>query len=88
MEEQRKIKEQGGAIAVQNPVLKWLDNYWYHYKWHTIVVAFFIFVGIVGFLIDSIKKAKQDNTTKHKLSVAVAIALLLFGLFMLADAFM
>ncbi|MBE6553700.1 MAG: hypothetical protein E7666_05085 [Ruminococcaceae bacterium] len=49
MEEQRKIKEQGGAIAVQNPVLKWLDNYWYHYKWHTIVVAFFIFVGIVCF---------------------------------------
>ena len=49
---------------------------------------FFIFIGIVGFLIDSIKKVKQDNTTKHKLSVAVAIALLLFGLFMLADAFM
>ena len=49
---------------------------------------FFVFIGSVGFLIDSIKKVKQDNTTKHKLSVAVAIALLLFGIFMLADAFM
>lgn len=49
---------------------------------------FFTFVGIVGFLIDSIKKVKQDNTTKHKLSVAAAIVLLLFGIYMLADAFM
>ncbi len=24
--------------------LKWLDNYWYHYKWHTIFAAFGIFV--------------------------------------------
>ena len=22
-------------------VYKWLDNYWYHYKWHTIIVLFF-----------------------------------------------
>ena len=25
-------------------VLKWLDNFWYHYKWHVIVVAFFVVV--------------------------------------------
>ncbi len=24
-----------------NKFLKWLDNYWYHYKWHTIITAFF-----------------------------------------------
>ncbi len=23
---------------------KWLDNYWYHYKWHTIIGAFFALV--------------------------------------------
>ncbi len=28
-------------------VLKWLDNYWYHYKWVTIIVAFFVIVGSV-----------------------------------------
>lgn len=27
---------------------KWLDNYWYHYKWHTIVVVFFVSVAIIG----------------------------------------
>ncbi len=28
-------------------VLKWLDNYWYHYKWTTIVVVFFLSVAII-----------------------------------------
>lgn len=27
---------------------KWLDNYWYHYKWHTIIVAFFLIIGIIS----------------------------------------
>lgn len=49
---------------------------------------FFVFIGIVGFLIDSIKKVKRDNTTKHKFTVAVAVALSLFGLFVLVDAFL
>ena len=26
---------------------KWLDNFWYHYKWHTIAVVFVIIVAIV-----------------------------------------
>lgn len=25
-------------------VLKWLDNYWYHYKWQTLIALFFIVV--------------------------------------------
>ncbi len=28
-------------------VLKWLDNFWYHYKWTVIVVTFFVSVFIV-----------------------------------------
>ena len=28
--------------------LKWLDNYWYHYKWHTIIVTFFLVIGIIS----------------------------------------
>ena len=27
---------------------KWLDNYWYHYKWVTIIVALFAVFAIVG----------------------------------------
>ena len=28
--------------------LKWLDNYWYHYKWHTIIVSFFVIIGTIS----------------------------------------
>lgn len=37
-------KISGGDIKIQGRFLTWLDNYWYHYKWATIVVAFFIIV--------------------------------------------
>ncbi|MBQ9132263.1 MAG: hypothetical protein IJX62_07325 [Clostridia bacterium] len=43
----REDKPQGGEIVIENRFLKWLDNFWYHYKWTVIVVAFFIFVAIV-----------------------------------------
>jgi len=32
-----------------NKFLKWLDNFWYHYKWHTIIGVFaavFLIVGV------------------------------------------
>ncbi len=30
-----------------NKILKWLDNYWYHYKWITIIVVFFAIFLII-----------------------------------------
>ncbi len=27
--------------------LKWIDNFWYHYKWTFIIVVFFLVVGII-----------------------------------------
>ncbi|MBQ8696509.1 MAG: hypothetical protein IJ519_02210 [Clostridia bacterium] len=30
-----------------NRLIKWLDNYWYHYKWHTLIVSFFLVVGVI-----------------------------------------
>ena len=42
-------KEQAGEIVVSNPFLKWLDNFWYHYKWTVIVIGFFLLVFIVCF---------------------------------------
>jgi len=34
-------------IKVKTPFSAWLDNFWYHYKWHTIVAAFVIIVGVL-----------------------------------------
>ena len=28
--------------------LKWLDNYWYHYKWPTIIVSFLVLIGTIS----------------------------------------
>lgn len=48
MNEQNE-KIEAGEIVVQNRFVKWLDNYWYHYKWPTLIVAFFLLVGVVCF---------------------------------------
>ena len=32
------------AVEETSPVMKWLDNFWYHYKWTVIVVLFFVSV--------------------------------------------
>ena len=48
MEDRRSDKEYTEGISIEkNKFLKWLDNYWYHYKWVTIIVAFFVVVGII-----------------------------------------
>ena len=43
-------KYEGREIRTQSKLLAWLDNYWYHYKWHTIIIGFFLMVGIVCFV--------------------------------------
>lgn len=37
MEENNKMPDT--QIAVKSQFWKWLDNYWYHYKWHTIIIG-------------------------------------------------
>lgn len=37
-----------GIKNIMSKFSKWLDNYWYHYKWHTIIVAFFLVIGIIS----------------------------------------
>ena len=44
-----KEKQTAGEIIIQNRFIKWIDNIWYHYKTHILVVAFFILVGVVCF---------------------------------------
>ena len=35
---------EAGEIKVKMPFSKWFENYWYHYKWHTIAVVFTVIV--------------------------------------------
>ncbi len=43
----QKLSDDGVEIVEQSPILRWLDNFWYHYKWTVIIVAFFLLVLIV-----------------------------------------
>ena len=38
---------------------KWLDNYWYHYKWQTLIAAFFLFAVI--FLVVSTMNIREAD---------------------------
>lgn len=40
-------KLNGTDIKVEGKFSKWLENYWYHYKWPTIIVSFFVIVVLV-----------------------------------------
>ena len=45
MEEKNEKYE--GDVKLKSPFLEKLDNFWYHYKWHTIVTIFVLIVGII-----------------------------------------
>lgn len=43
----RTEKREAGEIGAQSKLIRWLDNYWYHYKWPTIFVAIALVCVIV-----------------------------------------
>ena len=46
MPEERNEEKLSGDVKVTSPFLTKLENFWYHYKWTTIIVSFFAFEGI------------------------------------------
>ena len=46
-----EIKPDGNEIdfTSESKFLRWWDNYWYHYKWHTIIAAFVILLAVFVF---------------------------------------
>ena len=45
MKDEKQYTE--GISVKESGALAWLDNFWYHYKWATIIVAFFVLVFAV-----------------------------------------
>lgn len=56
----REEKLEPELIVERSPVLAWLDNFWYHYKWHVIVGAFFVAVFIIA-MAQMISRPKYDT---------------------------
>jgi hypothetical protein len=51
------------SLAEQSPFVKWLDNFWYHYKWPVIIVAFFVIVIAVCLLQQTGERKNDLNIT-------------------------
>ncbi len=47
MEEKNRPEEYGSDVEMKSPLLTKLDNFWYHYKWHSIVALFLIFTVLI-----------------------------------------
>ncbi len=54
-------KLEAGDIVAASPALRWLDNFWYHYKWTVIVVAFFVTVAVVG-IVQMVNRPSYDTS--------------------------
>ena len=54
-------KLEAGDVVAASPALRWLDNFWYHYKWTVIVVAFFVTVAIVG-IVQMVGRPSYDTS--------------------------
>ena len=51
-------------LTSESKLLRWWDNYWYHYKWHTIIVGFFVFLALfLGF--GQVKSPKADTVVTY-----------------------
>ena len=57
MKEEKAYTE--GISMKESKFLSWFDNFWYHYKWHTIVTVFIVIV-LTFCLVQSCSKKEND----------------------------
>ena len=50
-------EKQGTQVGVKSPFLSWLDNFWYHYKWQTLIALFLVF----AILVCSVQMCKRED---------------------------
>lgn len=56
-------KYEGGEIKVQSPFMKKIENFWYHYKWHSLIALFLI----VTLTICSVQMCTREEYDLHVL---------------------
>lgn len=55
--EENKNETPSGEIKIKEPLGKRLENFWYHYKWHSIIAAFLV----VTVLICSLQMCRREK---------------------------
>ena len=61
MEENKRDEEYGSDIKIKLPISKKLENFWYHYKWHTIAAVFII----VAIVVCSLQMCSRESVDFH-----------------------
>ncbi len=56
-EKQKGTQSANAEVGVKSPLLAWLDNFWYHYKWHALIALFLIF----AILVCSVQMCKKQD---------------------------
>lgn len=52
-------KAQNAEIRIENRALKFIENFWYHYKWHFLGILFLLFV-VVTIIVQTATKEDAD----------------------------
>lgn len=61
----REEKQYTEGIAIKKgKAFTWLENFWYHYKWHTLIAAFLLIVAVVC-IAQSCTKENSDITVTY-----------------------
>ena len=50
----------GNEAKEKSKLRLWVENYWYHYKWQTVFVVFFLIVGIIC-TVQAVENQKYDS---------------------------
>ena len=61
MEENKNGEQYGSDISIRSPFTAKLENFWYHYKWHSIVALFLI----ISILVCSLQMCAQETVDFH-----------------------
>ena len=56
-------KHEGGDIAIRSPFLEKFENFWYHYKWHSLI-AFFL---VLTFTVCTLQMCSRSDYDLHVL---------------------
>lgn len=57
-------KLEAGDVVAASPLLRWLDNFWYHYKWTFLITVFFVVIGIIC-LVQFIERPRYDTSLAY-----------------------
>ena len=52
-----------GEIRLRSPLLKKLDNFFYHYKWHTIIALFLAVAILLALRTRALWEEKEPETS-------------------------